>query len=170
MNSEGVDPKIDSRAASGAAIQVRRMRAGDLERVLAIAESLPDATHWPRAAWVAALNPKKGPRRIALVAEEAASGKVAGFAVARLVAGQAELETIAAEAASQRRGVGGQLFSALREELKAAAAGAITLEVRASNQGAQGFYRAHGFAATGRRPGYYADPVEDAVLMELLLG
>jgi ribosomal protein S18 acetylase RimI-like enzyme len=31
-------------------------------------------------------------------------------------------------------------------------------------------YRRQGFRETGRRVGYYADPVEDAVLMSLELG
>jgi ribosomal-protein-alanine N-acetyltransferase len=43
------------------------------------------------------------------------------------------------------------------------------LEVRASNQAALGFYRGQGFRETGRRPRYYADPEEDAVLMLLNL-
>jgi ribosomal protein S18 acetylase RimI-like enzyme len=45
----------------------------------------------------------------------------------------------------------------------------LTLEVRASNRAALGFYRAQGFEETGRRPRYYADPEEDAVLMGLNL-
>jgi ribosomal-protein-alanine N-acetyltransferase len=43
------------------------------------------------------------------------------------------------------------------------------LEVRPSNHAALAFYRAQGFAVTGRRPRYYADPVEDAVLLALNL-
>jgi ribosomal-protein-alanine N-acetyltransferase len=45
----------------------------------------------------------------------------------------------------------------------------VLLEVRASNSAALAFYRALGFAIAGRRPLYYADPIEDAVLMELRL-
>lgn len=41
----------------------------------------------------------------------------------------------------------------------------VTLEVRASNHGARAFYRRHGFAETGLRPGYYSDNGEDAVIM-----
>jgi len=42
--------------------------------------------------------------------------------------------------------------------------------VRASNGAAIGFYRAQGFAETGRRPRYYADPEEDAILLRLGIG
>jgi ribosomal-protein-alanine N-acetyltransferase len=39
------------------------------------------------------------------------------------------------------------------------------LEVRASNQGAIAFYTRLGFRACGRRPKYYRNPEEDAVLL-----
>ena len=151
------------------AVRVRRMSPADLERVRAIAESLADAPHWPLAAYAAAVHPQGEPQRIALVAETVKSGAAVGFAVASLVGQQAELETIAVAAEGQRQGVGGKLFAALREELKRAAVRAVLLEVRTSNHPALGLYRALGFAETGRRPRYYADPVEDAVLMELRL-
>jgi len=151
-------------------VRVRRMSLADLERVRAIAESLADAPHWPLAAYTAAVHPQGQPQRIALVAEAAKSGAVVGFAVASLVGQQTELETIAVAAEGQRQGVGAILFAALRVELRGAGAQEIILEVRASNHPALGLYRALGFAAAGRRPRYYADPVEDAVLMELRLG
>ena len=47
--------------------------------------------------------------------------------------------------------------------------GEVLLEVRASNQRALDFYRSLGWEETGRRPRYYADPEEDAVLMGLKL-
>jgi ribosomal-protein-alanine N-acetyltransferase len=146
------------------------MRAADLEQVMAIAASLKDASQWPRAAYVSALNPDSMPRRIALVAEELGSGAVAGFAVASFLAPQAELETIAVLAGEQRRGIGRKLFFALVDELRGAGASEFLLEVRASNQRALGFYRSLGWSEAGRRPRYYADPEEDAVLMSLGLG
>jgi ribosomal-protein-alanine N-acetyltransferase len=46
---------------------------------------------------------------------------------------------------------------------------AIELEVRAGNLAALTLYRRFGFVEVGRRKGYYRDPAEDAVLMDLLL-
>ena len=63
-----------------------------------------------------------------------------------------------------------RLFAALTEELTSAAVTEVLLEVRASNAQALEFYRALGFQETGRRRQYYADPVEDAVLLGLKLG
>ena len=153
--------------ASVGNIQIRRMAAEDLPRVMEIAASLPDAPHWTEAAYTTALNPESTPRRIALVAATANDGNLLGFAVASFLPPQAELETIAVAAESHRRGLGGRLLAALVGELRAAGVTELLLEVRASNQAALGFYRAHGFVETGRRFGYYTDPVEDAVLMQV---
>jgi [ribosomal protein S18]-alanine N-acetyltransferase len=162
-------------------ILIRRMAASDLDRVLAIAQSLPEAPHWPQSAWLNAINtqfePESTPRRIALVvgASGGASGagpqpgSILGFAVASLLLPQAELETIAVAPESQRLGLGESLFQALTAELKVAGANELVLEVRSSNRPAQAFYRALGFVNNGLRPGYYADPIEDAVLMSLSL-
>jgi len=152
-------------------IVIRRMTASDLDRVLAIAQNLPQAPHWPQSAYLKAINsqfgPESTPRRIALVAAGSQPGSILGFAVASLLPPQAELETIAVAPESQRLGLGQRLFQALAAELKAAGVGDVLLEVRASNRPAQAFYRALGFVKTGLRPGYYADPIEDAVLMHL---
>jgi ribosomal-protein-alanine N-acetyltransferase len=151
-------------------IIIRRMTASDLDRVLAIAENLPQAPHWPRPAYLNAINPESTPRRIALVAADLVPGSVLGFAVASLLPPQAELETIAVAPENQRQRLGQYLFQALAAELQAAAVSELLLEVRASNQPALAFYQSLGFAKIGVRPGYYADPKEDAVLMSLPLG
>jgi ribosomal-protein-alanine N-acetyltransferase len=154
-------------------ISIRHMAVADLDRVLAVAETLPQAPHWPRSAWLDAIHsqfePEVTPRRIALVAADSQPGSVLGFAVASLLPPQAELETIAVAPKMQRLGVGERLFQVLAAEVKAAGVGELLLEVRASNRPALAFYRALGFVKTGLRPGYYADPIEDAVLMRLPL-
>ena len=149
----------------GENIEFRCMTADDVARVVEIARSLRDAPHWPEAAYISALNPESTPRRITLIASE--RGEVVGFAVASLLPPQAELETIAVVAASQRLGLGSRLFAVLAGDLRAANVKELLLEVRASNQVARSFYHSLGFEETGRRTGYYADPAEDAVLMQL---
>ena len=180
-------------------IRVRRMNVSDIDRVFMIAWSRTQAPKWTKAAYLSALKKDAMPRRIALVVEdsgeghaplvvdwkapdfvetersttaegEAKSGLVVGFAIASLVPPQAELETIVIAAAEQRRGIGRQLMTAMAEELSAAAVSEALLEVRASNERALGFYRSMGWHETGRRPRYYAEPEEDAVLMSLALG
>jgi [ribosomal protein S18]-alanine N-acetyltransferase len=152
-------------------IEIRRMTAADLDHVLAISNHLPQAPHWPKSAWLNATNsqfdPESTPRRIALVATGCQPGSILGFAVASLLPPQAELETIAVAPESQRLGIGWRIFQAVASEVTASGANEVVLEVRASNQPALAFYQALGFVKTGLRPGYYADPIEDAVLMRL---
>jgi [ribosomal protein S18]-alanine N-acetyltransferase len=155
--------------SSPAAVQIRRITPADLDRVTEIAQTLDHAPQWPHAAYVAALDPLSTPHRIALVATSSDTGTVVGFAVASLLSPHAELETIAVAMEAQRRGVAQQLFGAMIAILKRESISEVILEVRPSNQAALAFYRAQGFAETGRRRSYYADPVEDAVLLALNL-
>ena len=66
-----------------------------------------------------------------------------------------------------RRGIGTKLVGALISRARSEAAAAILLEVRESNLAARGLYERQGFREVGRRRGYYADPVEDAILYSL---
>ncbi len=145
-------------------LQIRGMTRGDLDRVMEIAQGLKTAPQWSRDAYQAALNPAGMPRRVALVATKAV-GTIVGFAVASLLPPQAELEMIAVAAEEQRRGVARRLFAELVNKIRVAHVTEIILEVRASNDPAIGLYNSLGFRHIGCRPAYYADPVEDAVLM-----
>ena len=158
-----MNPPMDAR------LRIRRMALADLDPVIELARSLKAAPHWPRSAYLAALDPEAAPPRIALVAEDEETGVVQGFAVTSLLPPQAELETIAVAAEVQRRGLARRIFFAVADELRTARVTEVLVEVRASNSPALAFYRAQGFAMTGRRPGYYADPIEDAVLLDLRL-
>jgi ribosomal-protein-alanine N-acetyltransferase len=150
-------------------LQMRRMTEADLDQVIEIERSLPEAPHWPRSAYLTALDLLASPPRIALVAENTFIGAPAGFAIASFFPPQAELETLAIAPEFQGRGLARQLFSSLIRQLRATGALELILEVRASNHPAIGLYRSLGFAESGRRPRYYHDPVEDAVLMRLQL-
>ncbi len=166
-------------------VRIRRMAPADLERVMEIAGTLTEAPHWPMTAYETALDPEGSPHRIALVAEirqesgetsespaqfaalAAGAVRIAGFAIAALLPPQAELETIAVALESQRRGVAKRLFAALVAELGREQMLEVILEARASNRAALGLYCSLGFKETGRRLRYYADPIEDAILMNL---
>jgi [ribosomal protein S18]-alanine N-acetyltransferase len=133
-----------------------------------IAAGLDQAPRWQRSVYASLVN-DPGHERMVLVAEDAERCAVVGFVVARLIPPEAELESIAVEGKAQRRGVARKMFSALAGALGRSGIDEIMLEVRAGNAPALGLYRFLGFAEEGRRRGYYADPVEDAVLMRLRL-
>jgi ribosomal-protein-alanine acetyltransferase len=149
-------------------VEIREMTAGDLVAVMAIAGALEHAPDWPPTAYEAALDALRLPKRVTLVAETA-DGTVAGFAVAAVFAPESELESIAVARNQQRRGVARRLLAELTAELRGCGVSELHLEVRASNQRARSFYSALGFAETGRRPSYYAAPLEDAVVYRLTL-
>jgi ribosomal-protein-alanine N-acetyltransferase len=58
---------------------IRRMTWADLDRVMEIAESVKEAPHWPRSAYLAALEPEAALRRIALVVEDSSEAKAPAF-------------------------------------------------------------------------------------------
>ena len=156
--------------ADVAHITVRWMTRRDLDRVLELAAKMPEAPHWPDAAYRRALDPESNPRRVALVADGGPTAAILGFAMASLLPPQAELETIAVGPELRRLGIGRRLFDALADELRMAGVNEVLLEVRPSNQPAIAFYRRLGFATVGLRSLYYTDPIEDALQMSLGLG
>ena len=85
-------------------------------------------------------------------------------------AGDADLLTIATLPAARRRGVATAMLARLVERARQAGCGAVLLEVRVSNTGAQALYRRHGFVPIGRRRRYYLAPVEDALVMRVDTG
>jgi ribosomal-protein-alanine N-acetyltransferase len=83
------------------------------------------------------------------------NGALAGFVLARLVAGESEILTIAVARAHRRRGLGRDLMEAVLRELHAQRAEALFLEVDETNVAAIALYRRLGFREVARRPGYY---------------
>lgn len=158
--------KIAPSAPPGERMQVRPMRVEDIARAIEIAAGLAQAPHWPAAAYESALDANRKPRRIALVAVVPRAGMI-GFLVSRLVEREAELESIAVCGSEQRKGAGRLLLDSLLPALAGLGILRLDLELRASNRPAEAFYLRYGFRGVGSRPDYYADPVEDAVLMSL---
>jgi len=58
-------------------------------------------------------------------------------------------------------------LNALIENAHQSGAHSLFLEVRASNNPARAFYTRNKFRETGRRPRYYNNPTEDAILYTL---
>lgn len=77
------------------------------------------------------------------------------FLLARVVAGEAELLTLAVSPALRRHGFARQLAHEFLQEAKRRHAEDIFLEVAEDNTAAQGLYASLGFQHVGRRPDYY---------------
>jgi ribosomal-protein-alanine N-acetyltransferase len=96
-----------------------------------------------------------------------AESTIVGYHCFWIVFEELRLMNLAVRESMRRRGVGGALVTeALRLGLEHAATRAV-LEVRASNDPARSLYTRLGFVQISRRPRYYTNPIEDAVLMEM---
>ncbi len=156
------------RLAAASPFAIRAMRQDDLDQVMALAASIPEAPRWSRTAWQECLAEPAAVPRVCFVAE--AGQPLAGFAVVARLPEHCEVEAIAVDERYRRSGVGRALLGAMQDWAGNHGAGTLKLEVRASNDAALRLYRRAGFRAFGRRPGYYMAPEEDAVLLRLELG
>lgn len=90
---------------------------------------------------------------------------LAGYAVLRIIAPEAEVENICVAPACRRSGVGEALMEAMLRLAAERDAERIFLEVRAHNEPAKALYRKRGFIESYRRKNYYQGPTEDAIIM-----
>ncbi|WP_326525428.1 GNAT family N-acetyltransferase [Sphingomonas sp.] len=79
---------------------------------------------------------------------------VAGFAMARVVAGDAELLLLAVRPPARGRGIGAALLRSVIADARDRDGERLNLEMRAGNS-AVALYRAHGFVQVGARRDYY---------------
>lgn len=142
--------------------RIRKARKEDLEAVAEIERrSIPDP--WSRKGFAEALG---RPEVLFLVAEkEAERRKIAGYCVLYTAADEGEIPTIAVDAGSRRRGIAAKLLRAVFAGAKERGVKRIYLEARQSNAGALALYSSCGFVVDGKRPGFYSNPTEDAVLL-----
>jgi ribosomal protein S18 acetylase RimI-like enzyme len=81
----------------------------------------------------------------------------------------AELESVAVSASARRAGIGRALCRAVFDWCHSKGATEVVLEVRASSAAAIALYAGLGFTLAARRPRYYQDPADDALLMRMEL-
>ena len=98
-----------------------------------------------------------------LVAVE--EGAVAGYVGSQTVLGETDMMNVAVSPDYRRRGIAEGLITALVDALREMGSHCLTLEVRASNAPAIGLYEKLGFSQVGRRPNYYRNPREDALIL-----
>lgn len=92
------------------------------------------------------------------VAHRAMAGRsLAGFILSRLVAGEAEILSVAVAKARRGRGLARTLLTLHLRKLAGLGAQAVFLEVDENNEPARRLYRRAGFREVGRRPGYYRE-------------
>ena len=91
-------------------------------------------------------------------------GAVRGYVGMHHILDEADITNVAVFPAARRQGVGRALIQAVADYAAEQALVRVTLEVRASNAAAIALYEGFGFVQDGRRPRFYSDPTEDALL------
>ena len=91
--------------------------------------------------------------------------QVAGYVGSQSVMGEADMMNIAVSAKYRRMGIAQELVQRLVAALREKDVCSLTLEVRASNEPAKALYGKLGFEQVGRRPNYYRNPKEDALIL-----
>jgi [ribosomal protein S18]-alanine N-acetyltransferase len=99
--------------------------------------------------------------RVYVLAEQ--DRQMIGFAGLMLVEDDAHVTTLAVKTDARKAGLGTRLMLRLIAAGLERGARNLTLEVRATNEGAQRLYNRFGMAAVGVRKNYYRD--DDAVIM-----
>ena len=154
------------------------IRAGEKEQIdaiLALEQSADEAPHWPRTAYAEIFSPARSDAAVkrCLFVAVSASGALLGFSVGAIPGSaqdlSGELESVAVAPPARRRGIGRALCLAVIAWCRDSGAAGIALEVRAGSPAPIALYRSLGFKDAGRRPRYYSDPPDAALLMQLTL-
>lgn len=88
-------------------------------------------------------------------------GETAGYMGVQIFSGEGYVTNVATLKEFRRRGVAKALIKeVMKNEMEF-----LTLEVRKSNIPAISLYKSLGFVEVGKRPRFYREPTEDAVLM-----
>src|SRR5215472_10472348 len=140
---------------------VRTMLSEDAPCASEILRESPETVFWAEAGVTEVL---AWPGVLGLVIESSAG--LTAFLLARQAADEAEILNLVVEKGSRRKGQGATLLRSAEDELAARGVKRLFLEVRESNETAIAFYRKHGFTRTGRRPAYYRNPQEAALILE----
>ena len=143
-------------------IEIRRMEMKDIPEVVEIDRSsftLP----WTERSYKYEVQENSAARCWVTMVD----GRVASMLVLWLIVDEAHIATIATHPQFRRRGFARQIL--IKSLVSARGEGALKslLEVRARHVVAQKIYCDIGFVEVGRRPMYYRDNGEDAVLMTM---
>jgi ribosomal-protein-alanine acetyltransferase len=140
--------------------QVRHFNPADAPAIEKILAQSPEAATWS-AKSLEQLDTNN--QQAWLIESE---NKTLGFLVARILPpDEAEILNLAVAAKQRRTGAATKLLHTALLELAEKKIRRVHLEVRESNAAAISFYERHNFARSGRRPNYYREPIEAAVLL-----
>ena len=138
---------------------IREMNASDVTAIAEL-EKCCFSDPWSENSIASELN---NPLSYWLVAE--VDGEVAGYVGSQSVLDAADMMNLAVSPKYRKQGIGQALVENLVQHLQQNNVIALLLEVRVSNAPAIALYEKLGFIQVGRRPNYYHNPREDALIL-----
>jgi ribosomal-protein-alanine N-acetyltransferase len=136
----------------------------DLESILPI-EQISFRQPWGRRSFEGELSCRNASNFIVKSDSEATPTQIIAYVFLRLVIDELHILKIAVTPAYRRQGIAAWLLGQCFKLGKDNGAVTVYLEVRRSNIPAVGLYQKLGLEIIGRRPAYYADTQEDALIM-----
>jgi ribosomal-protein-alanine N-acetyltransferase len=146
-------------------LHIRRARLADVSAIWAI-ESLSFPTPWSRWSFLAELSQRNSHMLVA-GPPSPQPWQTWAYLVFWVVLDEMHILNLAVHPSKRRRGIARRLLSEGLAQARALGAELAWLEVRPSNNAARALYESFGFKEAGRRPGYYDDTQEDALLLTL---
>jgi ribosomal-protein-alanine N-acetyltransferase len=144
-------------------VTVRKMMLEDLPAVVQI-DRMSFSLPWPEQTYRYEISANRAARCLVAETEDK---KIAAMIVSWTVVDELHIATFATHSDYRRQGIGSHLLTEALNDGRQMGMRRAFLEVRAGNEAAQAMYRKFGFEETGRRPKYYRDNDEDAILMTL---
>ena len=148
-------------------MRVERLRdpgaAADIDAVVAL-ENESFSNPWPRETLIWELT-NSDVTRVYLLRD--AEDRAIAFCMAWIIFDELHINTLAVAGRHRRQGLATFLLREVMADAARDGARRATLEVRESNAAALELYARMGFRVTARRPAYYTNPVEDALILWL---
>lgn len=102
---------------------------------------------------------------IYIVAEVEETGEIAGYCGCYQALDEGNITNVAVKMPMRRKGIASALLEEMLHIGLESGIERLVLEVRVSNKNAIALYEKYGFENAGLRRRFYADPVEDAMIM-----
>ena len=153
MSSKKADPQVT----------IDLMGRADLPEILAI-ERESFSSPWTAGMFTEELENTLAQCLVIRITDKGKS-VIGAYIIFRLIADEAHLHNLAVKKEFKRQGLAQSLMETMKDIAMQVGICARTLEVRESNKEAISLYRKCGFVVKGRRPLYYTDTHEDALIM-----
>lgn len=140
--------------------KIRPARRSEADAVAAVEKRIFGARSWGNDGVAGGFDAKG----VEILVAEAADGEIAGFAIWRIAANEAELLSIGVDEKKRQAGVGGALLQSVINGASDAGAECVFLDVDPANSAALSLYRRAGFIEIARRKAYYRNGADALIL------